>query len=240
MSVGAGAPLGPQTGVAAWTGLGHCPRGGGLCSPPDVPQSRGWRRRERRQRRLGHAQLWLCPRPRGRRGEMGRPSRSEVSQFLSSRPRPTQVSQPEAVASKGPRCSHPGHRCLRPTNLQCTCCVGRAEGRPPRGAAGNHPPFRSTHGHGGPWGLPSWWGQSQACSRTGGPEQDLTPRVAGEEVHPDSGSLAPRPPAPPKTACGLCQDKSFHNRDSVSTPRALMCEVRGRGSGSGHGCCCLE
>lgn len=152
----------------------------------------------------------------------------------------TQVSQPEAVASKGPRCSHPGHRCLRPTNLQCTCCVGRAEGRPPRGAAGNHPPFRSTHGHGGPWGLPSWWGQSQACSRTGGPEQDLTPRVAGEEVHPDSGSLAPRPPAPPKTACGLCQDKSFHNRDSVSTPRALMCEVGGRGSGSGHGCCCLE
>lgn len=38
----------------------------------------------------------------------------------------TQVSQPEAVASKGPRCSHPGHRCLRPTNLQCTCCVGQS------------------------------------------------------------------------------------------------------------------
>lgn len=32
MSVGAGAPLGPQTGVAAWTGLGHCPRGG-ACAP---------------------------------------------------------------------------------------------------------------------------------------------------------------------------------------------------------------
>lgn len=100
---------------------------------------------------------------------MGRPSRSEVSQFLSSRPQPAQVSQPEAVASKGPRCSHPGHRCLRPTNLQCTCCVGRAEGRPPPGGCWEPSPVQEHPRPRRPLGTAILVGTKPGLLQDGGP-----------------------------------------------------------------------
>lgn len=81
---------------------------------------------------------------------------------MQALPQPTQVSQPEAAASKGSGCP-PGHRCLRPANLQNTCGMGGL-----KGGAWELPKFKSLYCHGGCLAVSSWPGAILALARTQG------------------------------------------------------------------------